>query len=65
MPMVSGIMELCMRAAAALILPVYFGQDGIFYAEILAWTGATVVLVASYYVELRIRQRKLIFGNRE
>ncbi len=48
MPMVSGFAEFLMRVGAALLLPLVMGQDGIFYAEILAWTGAVVVLVSAY-----------------
>lgn len=49
MPMVSGCAEFIMRVGAALLLPLVMGQDGIFYAEILAWAGAVVVLVSAYF----------------
>ena len=49
MPMVSGFAEFLMRVGAALLLPLVMGQDGIFYAEILAWAGAVVVLVSAYF----------------
>lgn len=52
MPMVSGIAEFVMRVGAALILPRLWGQEGIFYAEILAWTGADVILLAAYFYQL-------------
>ena len=29
------------------------GQEGIFYAEILAWIGADVVLVVSYFARIK------------
>ncbi|MFR5151492.1 MAG: hypothetical protein ACLTER_19980 [Ruminococcus sp.] len=48
MPMVSGMAEFVMRISAALILPHFIGQDGIFFAEIAAWSGATVILCISY-----------------
>lgn len=48
LPMLSGIAEFLMRTAAALLLPLLMGQEGIFYAEILAWAGADVVLCFSY-----------------
>lgn len=48
MPFLSGIAEFVMRVGAALILPRFLGQDGIFYAEILAWTGADVILLSAY-----------------
>lgn len=48
MPFISGIAEFVMRIGAALILPRFLGQEGIFYAEILAWIGADVILLAAY-----------------
>ena len=47
MPMASGIMEFLMRIGVALFLPLIIGQEGIFYAEVLAWTGADLVLIPS------------------
>ena len=52
-PMVSGIVEFIMRVGAAIVLPMFVGSDGIFYAEISAWTGAAVLLMVSYYVYMR------------
>ena len=49
MPMVSGMVEFAMRVSAAIFLPRLMGQEGIFYAEILAWAGACVLLVTVYY----------------
>ncbi len=37
LPMVSGIAEFVMRTAAAFLLPAMFGENGILFAEILAW----------------------------
>lgn len=53
LPMVSGISEFIMRAGAALLLPLAFGREGIFYAEILAWSGASVVLCFSFIYCIR------------
>lgn len=59
LPMVSGIAEFIMRTGAALLLPGLFGSDGIFYAEILAWIGADVILITAYYVRiLRLEKYK-------
>ena len=55
-PMVSGIAELVMRIGTALLLPLLIGQDGIYYAEPLAWVGAEVILMTVYY----IRQNRLL-----
>ena len=47
-PMVSGIVELMMRVGCALILPFVLGQNGIYYAEVFAWSGAAILLYISY-----------------
>lgn len=52
-PMASGFVEMVMRIGIALLLPLAMGQDGIYYAEVGAWTGAAVLLVAAYYVRAR------------
>nr|WP_296157803.1 MATE family efflux transporter [uncultured Blautia sp.] len=52
-PMVSGIVEFFVRVGVALFLPMFMGQNGIFYAEIAAWTGAAVLLAPSYYVNIK------------
>lgn len=49
LPMISGIAEFIMRTGAAVLLPLWFGQEGIFYAEILAWAGADVILLSAYF----------------
>lgn len=48
LPMASGVAEFVMRTGAALLLPVLFGENGIMYAEVLAWLGADLILVPSY-----------------
>ena len=53
LPMASGIAEFLMRALAAILLPRFVGETGIFYAEILAWTGAVVILVISYFAVMK------------
>lgn len=50
LPMLSGVLEFVMRVFAALVLPLLMGESGLFYAEILAWLGADVVLWRSYSV---------------
>jgi len=52
-PMISGIVELIMRISIALILPSYIGQNGIYYAEVCAWSGAALLLFISYQIEIR------------
>ena len=53
LPMASGIAEFFMRAVTAILLPRLIGETGIFYAEIMAWTGAVVILVISYFVVMK------------
>ena len=53
LPMASGIAEFVMRTGTAILLPVFMGEEGIFYAEILAWIGADVILVTSYYLRMK------------
>ena len=57
-PMVSGIAELIMRVCGALILPGIIGHSGLYWAEILAWAGADVILIGGYIKTFaRIKQR--------
>ena len=51
-PMISGFVEMVMRVGIALLLPLLL-TDGIYYAEVGAWTGAAVLLTASYFVRMR------------
>ena len=58
LPMVSGIAEFVMRTGAAFVLPMLFGENGILFAEVLAWAGADMILIPSYfYVMGKVRQR--------
>ena len=60
LPMLSGVAEFVMRTGAALILPALFGEDGIFYAEVLAWLGADMILIPSYfYVMKKVFSKKI------
>ena len=52
LPMVSGIAEFVMRTGCALTLPRLLGKEGIFYAEVLAWVGADVILITAYYIRV-------------
>lgn len=51
-PMVSGIVELCMRVGVVLLLPLLIGRNGVYFAEALAWLGATVLLMITYYLRI-------------
>ena len=56
LPMISGIAEFIMRTATAILLPMAIGETGIFYAEVMAWAGADLILVSSYFVTIRRAQ---------
>lgn len=53
LPMVSGIAEFIMRTGGVLLLPALMGEYGIFVAEVLAWAGADVILIPSYFVTMK------------
>lgn len=53
LPMVSGIAEFVMRTGGVLLLPALMGENGIFLAEVLAWFGADLILVPSYFITLK------------
>lgn len=57
-PMLSGIAELAMRVGAAMILPKFMGQDGIYLAESAAWVGAAVLLIVVYFQSVGHKLRK-------
>lgn len=48
-PMLSGFLELVMRIGGALLLPIFFGKEGLYIVEVLAWSGAVMILVPAYY----------------
>ena len=52
-PMISGFVELGMRVGAALLLPLIMGVWGVYLAEIAAWIGAGIFLIAGCYWRLR------------
>lgn len=52
-PMVSGVVELVMRVGAVMILPMFIGEWGVYFAELCAWLGAMVLLVSAYYIRVR------------
>lgn len=53
LPMGSGIAEFIMRTLAAMFLPGLIGSVGAMYAEILAWFGADLILVPSYFIVMK------------
>ena len=57
LPMVSGIAEFIMRTGGVLLLPALMGENGIFVAEVMAWLGADMILVPSYFIVLNKLKR--------
>lgn len=53
LPMMSGVAEFVMRTLSVIFLPMLLGETGIFFAEIAAWLGADVVLVGSWFSQMR------------
>ena len=47
-PMASGVAELIMRVTASLVIPIYFGEMNLFFAEPIAWAGAVLVMSIGY-----------------
>ncbi len=52
-PTIAGIMELIMRALAAIFLVKWFGYTGACWASPLAWLGSCVPLAIAYYITSR------------
>lgn len=50
-PMLSGFVEMAVRIGIALLLPLII-EDGIYYAEVGAWTGAAILLTVSYFMRM-------------
>jgi len=58
LPMMSGVAEFVMRTLTAIFLPLAIGQTGIFFAEIMAWFGADIILITSYFVTIKKIEKK-------
>lgn len=59
LPMVSGIAEFIMRTGGVLLLPAVIGENGIFVAEVLAWAGADLILIPSYFMTFKRKKQEL------
>lgn len=51
-PMLSGLVEMVVRIGVALLLPRLIGENGIFFAEVAAWSGAASLMMIYYYVKI-------------
>ncbi len=66
LPMVSGIAEFVMRTGGVLLLPAVLNETGIYAAEVLAWAGADMILIPSYFITLsRVSARLSGDGDRK
>jgi len=62
LPMVSGISEFVMRTGGVLLLPALLNYRGVFWAEVLAWLGADLILVPGYfYLIRRVEERNRLW----
>ena len=52
-PMVSGFVELICRVVLIFVMPRFFGMESIYFVEVFAWTGATILLVGSCLKRIR------------
>ena len=59
LPMISGIVEFCMRVSCALVAALWLGETVIYFAEPAAWLGATTLMMVSYYITFNRIKRKL------
>lgn len=62
-PMLSGFMEMAVRISVALFLPLVMGQEGIYWAEVGAWTGAAILLVSVYFIRVAALSRRKGWSN--
>ena len=51
-PMISGFVELLMRVGIVLLLPLLLGRNGVYFAEVIAWVGAEIILMITYYYRM-------------
>lgn len=63
LPMISSISDFIMRTTAALLLPMVLQEYGVFFSEILAWVGACLILVPSYFITMRKKVRQVRFSD--
>ena len=59
LPMASGVSEFVMRTGGALLLPAVMGETGVMWAEVLAWFGADLILVPSYFYVMGRARRQM------
>ena len=60
--MYSGVLELFMRSGSALLLPLLFGQWGVYIAGVISWFGAAALLAFSCRKRLRLCETQTTGG---
>lgn len=58
-PMASGFVELALRVLAVFVLPLFIGVWGVYFSLGAGWIGAAILLVISYYIIYRRRDKAL------
>ena len=59
-PTLSGFAEMLMRMGAALVLPVFIGKSGVFFAEGAAWVCAAALNLVWYYIRVGKIKREMM-----
>ena len=59
-PTLSGFAEMLMRMGAALVLPVFIGKSGVFFAEGAAWVCAAALNLVWYYMRIGKIKREMM-----
>ena len=59
-PTLSGFAEMLMRMGAALVLPTFIGQSGVFFAEGAAWVCAAALNLVWYYMRIGKIKREMM-----
>lgn len=52
LPLMAGVLELVIRCVASLTLPRHYGYDGVIISDVLAWVGASLMLIISYIIQM-------------
>ncbi len=58
-PTLSGFEEMLMRMGAALVLPTFIGQSGVFFAEGAAWVCGSTQSGMVLYADWKIKREMM------
>ena len=59
----AGVLELVIRAIASFTLPGIFGYNGLVMVDVLAWIGASILLLIAYILQMPKFERDLYTRN--